>query len=142
MCRLCATTPSSSRAARRSSSAGRRWARRGLERRPAGRGPAGRGWTRAGPGRGANPPPAREAGEEELGGAEMHSRVSGLSDYLAADEADALRLGREIVRDLNWRKQGPPPSEDPADPCYDPGDLVALASADPKVPFDPHEVLA
>lgn len=48
--------------------------------------------------------------EEELGGAEMHSRVSGVSDYLAADERDAIRLGREIVAQLGWRKLGPRPS--------------------------------
>jgi acetyl-CoA carboxylase carboxyltransferase component len=83
-----------------------------------------------------------EADEEELGGAEMHSRVSGLSDYLAVDEPDALRLGREIVRDLNWRKRGPGPTEVPEEPRYDPEDLVSLVSADPKVPFDPREVLA
>jgi len=83
-----------------------------------------------------------EADDEELGGAEMHSRVSGLSDYLAADEHDALRIGREIVRNLNWRKLGPPPTEEPLDPAYDPEDLVAIASADPKVPFDPRDVLA
>jgi acyl-CoA carboxylase subunit beta len=82
-----------------------------------------------------------EAGDEELGGAEMHSRVSGLSDYLAVDEPDALRLGREIVRDLNWRKLGPGPSEPPDDPVHDPEELAALASPDPKVPFDPREVL-
>ena len=83
-----------------------------------------------------------DADEEELGGAEMHSRVSGLSDYLASDEVDALRICREIVRDLNWRKLGPPPSEAPVEPLYDPEDLVAIASADPKVPFDLREVLA
>ena len=44
--------------------------------------------------------------EESLGGAEMHSRVSGVSDYLAEDELDAIRLGREIVAHLNWRKLG------------------------------------
>ena len=44
--------------------------------------------------------------EETLGGAEMHSRVSGVSDYLAADERDAIRIGREIVAQLNWRKLG------------------------------------
>ena len=48
-----------------------------------------------------------ESNDEELGGAEMHSRVSGLSDYLAADELDALRIGREIVANLNWKKLGP-----------------------------------
>ena len=51
-----------------------------------------------------------EAEEEALGGAEMHSRVSGVSDFIAADEADAARIGREIVRNLNWRKLGPEPA--------------------------------
>ena len=46
-----------------------------------------------------------DADEEELGGAEMHARVSGLGDYLAQDEPDALRIGREIVGHLRWRKQ-------------------------------------
>ena len=44
--------------------------------------------------------------DEELGGADMHARVSGLAEYLANDEHDALRLGREVVRRLNWRKHG------------------------------------
>jgi acetyl-CoA carboxylase carboxyltransferase component len=83
-----------------------------------------------------------DADDEELGGAEMHARTSGLSDYLAVDEHDAIRLGREVVRNLNWRKLGPGPTEEPADPRHDPDDLLALASADPKVPFDPREVLA
>ena len=47
-----------------------------------------------------------ESTDEELGGAEMHSRISGLSDYFANDELDALRIGREIVAHLNWRKLG------------------------------------
>jgi acetyl-CoA carboxylase carboxyltransferase component len=72
----------------------------------------------------------------------MHSRVSGLSDYMAADEPDALRLGREIVRNLNWRKHGPGPAETPAPPLHDEEDLLGIASADLKVPFDPREVLA
>jgi acetyl-CoA carboxylase carboxyltransferase component len=79
---------------------------------------------------------------EELGGADMHSRVSGLSDYLAADEHDALRIGRDIVRRFSWRKLGPGPSEPPDAPVHDPDELLALASVDPKVPFDPREVLA
>ncbi len=47
-----------------------------------------------------------DADEESLGGAEMHSRVSGVSDYLAMDERDAIRIGRSIIRHLNWRKAG------------------------------------
>jgi acetyl-CoA carboxylase carboxyltransferase component len=83
-----------------------------------------------------------DSGDEELGGAEMHAKVSGLADYLAADEQDAMRIGREIVRNLNWRRHGPGPTLAPDDPLYDVEDLVAIPSADPKVPFDTRAVLA
>jgi acetyl-CoA carboxylase carboxyltransferase component len=83
-----------------------------------------------------------ESGDEELGGAEMHSRVSGLSDYFAADELDCLQLGRQIVADLNWRKLGPGPAGPADPPVYDPDELLGIASADFRVPFDPREVLA
>jgi acyl-CoA carboxylase subunit beta len=83
-----------------------------------------------------------ESGDEELGGAEMHSRVSGLSDYFAADELDCIRIGRQIVSELNWRKLGPGPAEPPDPPQHDPEDLPGIASADFRVPFDPREVLA
>ena len=46
-----------------------------------------------------------ESDDESLGGAEMHARVSGLADYLAQDELDAIRIGRRIVARLNWRKR-------------------------------------
>ena len=55
-----------------------------------------------------------ESDDEELGGARMHSEVSGLSDYFAADEPDCIRIGRQIVADLNWRKLGPAPAHAPA----------------------------
>ena len=58
--------------------------------------------------------------EETLGGAEMHTRVSGLSDYLAVDEMDALRITREIVAHLRWRKLGPGPTLAPDPPVHDP----------------------
>ena len=83
-----------------------------------------------------------ESTDEELGGASMHARVSGLADYLAADEVDAIRLGRQIVRRLHWRKLGPGPTEPADDPVHDPDELLGIASADPKMPFDPREVLA
>ncbi len=83
-----------------------------------------------------------DADEEELGGAEMHARVSGLADYLAQDETDALRIGREIVGHLRWRKAGPGPDRTPIPPRYDPDELVGIASADVRVPFDVHDVLA
>jgi acetyl-CoA carboxylase carboxyltransferase component len=80
--------------------------------------------------------------DEELGGAEMHSRISGLSDYLAADEYDALRIGREIVANLNWKKQGPAPAVEIEEPLYDPEELLGLAPADLKVPVDMREIIA
>ncbi|WP_214366433.1 acyl-CoA carboxylase subunit beta [Pseudonocardia sp. H11422] len=83
-----------------------------------------------------------DADDEALGGAEMHSRVSGLSDHFAADEHDAIRIGREIMARINWRKLGPAPALDPAPPRYDPDEILGIVSADTKVPFDPREILA
>ncbi len=83
-----------------------------------------------------------DAEEETLGGADMHSRISGLSDHLAVDEMDALRLGREIVGHLNWRKLGPGPSMPADPPVHDPDELLSCASADVRVPFDVHEIIA
>ena len=80
--------------------------------------------------------------EESLGGAEMHSRTSGLSDYLAVDELDALRIGRDIVSHLNWRKAGPGPTGPGDDPLYPTDELIGCASADVRIPFDVREVLA
>jgi acetyl-CoA carboxylase carboxyltransferase component len=71
----------------------------------------------------------------------MHSRVSGLSDYFAVDEHDAIRIGRDIMARINWRKQGPPPGP-AAPPEYDPDEILGIVSADVKVPFDPREILA
>ncbi|HEY0697164.1 MAG TPA: carboxyl transferase domain-containing protein [Micromonospora sp.] len=84
-----------------------------------------------------------DADEESLGGAAMHASTSGLADFLATDERDGIRLARRCVRRLNWRKQGPPPrTGSPAPPRHDPEELLGIASADLKVPFDPREVLA
>lgn len=83
-----------------------------------------------------------ETDDESLGGARMHATTSGLADYLATDEPDALRLGRQIVARLNWRKVGPGPSLPDDPPRADPDELLGVASADLRVPFDPREVLA
>ena len=83
-----------------------------------------------------------ESDDEELGGAEMHSKVSGLSDYLAADELDALRIGREIVANLNWKKLGPAPADDVEQPLYDSADLLGLAPAELKISVDMREIIA
>jgi acyl-CoA carboxylase subunit beta len=83
-----------------------------------------------------------ESDDESLGGADMHSRTSGLADYFAVDEQDAIRIGRDIVRRLNWRKLGPSPKPAPAAPLYDEEDLLGIVPTDLKVPFDPREVIA
>ena len=80
--------------------------------------------------------------DEELGGAAMHSEISGLGDYFAVDELDCIRIGRQIVADLNWRKLGPGPSRVPDPPLYDAEDLLGIVPEDPRVPFDPRDVLA
>ena len=83
-----------------------------------------------------------DSDDESLGGAEMHARVSGLADYFAVDEMDAIRIGRQIVKRLNHRKLGPPPRGAGRPPKYDPEHLLGIPSADPKVPFDPRDVIA
>ena len=82
-----------------------------------------------------------ESDDESLGGAEMHSRISGLADYFAVDELDAIRIGRRIVGRLNWVKQGPAPC--PAtDPLFDAEELIGIVPADLRIPFDPRELIA
>ncbi len=83
-----------------------------------------------------------DADDESLGGADMHSRVSGVADYFAVDELDCIRIGRQIVADLNWRKLGPKPGGRVEEPRYDPDELLGIVSADFRVPFDPREVIA
>jgi len=83
-----------------------------------------------------------ESDDESLGGAQMHAQTSGLADYLAVDETDAIRIGRRIVARLNWRKQGPPPSASPAPPLYAEEQLLGIVPPDLRITFDPHEVIA
>ena len=83
-----------------------------------------------------------DASEEDLGGALMHSTVSGVSDYFATDEMDCMRIGRQIVRGLTYPKLGPGPDRAPVAPRYDPDELLGIVSADLKVPFPVREVLA
>ncbi|MFN8192880.1 MAG: carboxyl transferase domain-containing protein [Nocardioidaceae bacterium] len=84
-----------------------------------------------------------ESDDESLGGAEMHARVSGLADYLAEDEADAIRIGRRIVARLNWRKAGGAGAAATpyAEPDADLDELLDLIPSDLKEPFDPREVI-
>jgi len=83
-----------------------------------------------------------DANEEALGGAEMHTRISGLGDYLAEDEMDGIRMCREVVAHLNWRKLGPGPTLPADPPLYDPDDLLGIVARDLRQPFDIREVIA
>jgi acetyl-CoA carboxylase carboxyltransferase component len=82
-----------------------------------------------------------ESDDETLGGAQMHAEVSGLGEYLAEDERDALRLCREVVSHLNWRKLGPPPSLRPDPPVLDPEELLGIMSPDLRRPVDIRDVI-
>ncbi|CAN5581371.1 acyl-CoA carboxylase subunit beta [soil metagenome] len=82
-----------------------------------------------------------ESDDESLGGAEMHARTSGLADYFAVDELDALRIGRRIVARLNWTKLGPTPKP-VIDPLFDAEELIGIVPPDLRIPFDPREVIA
>ena len=72
----------------------------------------------------------------------VHARTSGLADYLAETEHDAIRIGRDIVAHLRWRKSGAEPSRDIAPPAYDVDSLLSVPSADIRIPFDVHEAIA
>ena len=82
-----------------------------------------------------------ESDDETLGGGQMHAEVSGLADYLAEDEMDALRIGREVVSHLNWRKEGKEPNMKADDPILDTEDLLGLVDPDLKRPLDVREVI-
>ena len=82
-----------------------------------------------------------ESDDESLGGAEMHSRISGLADYFAADELDAIRIGRRIVARLN-RVKPHPASKPAAEPTANPEELLGIVVPDLRIPFDPREVIA
>ena len=83
-----------------------------------------------------------ESDDETLGGANMHAEVSGLGEYFAEDELDAIRLCREVVSHLNWRKPGPGPSFTPEAPQLDPEELLGIVSRDLRSPVDVREVVA
>ncbi|MDX1433301.1 MAG: carboxyl transferase domain-containing protein [Gammaproteobacteria bacterium] len=78
---------------------------------------------------------------EELGGADVHCRTSGVTDHMAADDADALGIARRAVRHLgDWRRAAP--RMPPQAPRYDPGELHGIIPADVRVPYDVREVIA
>ncbi len=83
-----------------------------------------------------------ESDDETLGGAKMHSEISGLSDYLAEDEMDALRICREVVSHLNWTKKGKEPDIKSSEPEYNEEELLGILSEDLKSAVDIKEIIA
>ena len=79
---------------------------------------------------------------EELGGGELHSRISGVTDHLAEDDADALRIVRSIVATLGPRSPRPWDVSQAVEPQADPGELYGVIPAAPRTPYDVREVIA
>lgn len=76
---------------------------------------------------------------EDLGGGDVHTRLSGVADYLAEDDAHALLIAREAVSNLNRIKPAPSTG---ADPAFDPNDMLQVVPADLKTPYDIREIIA
>jgi geranyl-CoA carboxylase beta subunit len=86
------------------------------------------------------------ATDEELGGAEMHTSISGVGEYLAEDDADALRIARDLVGRLGWNRLGIAPQSTldlaaPA-PAHDPDELAGVVPLDFRQPIDARELIA
>ncbi len=83
---------------------------------------------------------------ETLGGADVHTRESGVADYIAYDEAEAYAQMREIVRNLNQRRIDDPTGwmdrAEPRPPAHDPAELYGIVNADTRIPFDVREIIA
>ncbi|MEV4217656.1 carboxyl transferase domain-containing protein [Nonomuraea sp. NPDC049725] len=83
-----------------------------------------------------------EVSAEELGGGDLHARVSGVTDHLAEDDAHALAIVRDIVATLGPRAERPWDTVAPEPPRHDPRDLYGLIPADTRQPYDVREVIA
>ncbi|MCU9838521.1 methylcrotonoyl-CoA carboxylase [Ruegeria sp. WL0004] len=79
---------------------------------------------------------------EDLGGGDVHTRLSGVADYLAEDDAHALALARRAVRSLNRSKPLTVDWASPEEPAYDPEEILGVVPADLKTPYDIREVIA
>ncbi|MCY4028870.1 MAG: methylcrotonoyl-CoA carboxylase, partial [Acidobacteria bacterium] len=83
-----------------------------------------------------------EVTAEELGGADVHTRLSGVADYLAEDDAHALRIARTIVSTLPRGDRGIPDVAAAEEPAYDPDEILGVVPADPRRSYDVRELLA
>ncbi len=79
---------------------------------------------------------------EELGGGDVHTRISGVADHLAEDDSHALSLARRLVAALNHAKRIGLDVREPKEPLHDPRELYGVIPADPRQPFDIREVIA
>src|SRR5690606_2505674 len=79
---------------------------------------------------------------EELGGADLHTRESGVADHLAVDDAHALAIVRRIVKNLNRNKRVDLSLQKPIQPLYDPHELYGIVPTDLRQPYDAREVIA
>ena len=83
------------------------------------------------------------ATDEEIGGAEMHAEVAGTADYLAENDADGIRIAREVMASLAWNsKHNLPAKPDYQQPLYDSEDLLGIVPDDAKMPYDVREIIA
>ena len=83
-----------------------------------------------------------EVSAEDLGGADVHTRLSGVADYFAEDDAHALHLARTIVSTLNTVKRMPADITTPEEPRYDPREIYGIVNADTRQPYEVREILA
>jgi acetyl-CoA carboxylase carboxyltransferase component len=83
-----------------------------------------------------------EVTAEDLGGADVHTRFSGVADYFAEDDGDAIELCRTVVSTLNNAKRLPADMIAPEDPKYDPAEMYGVVNVDLRKPYDVHEVIA
>src|SRR5215203_3413554 len=83
-----------------------------------------------------------EVTAEELGGADVHTRLSGVADYLADDDEHALQIARTIVGTLNTAKRLPADVAAPEEPAYDPQEIYGIVSADTRKPYEVREIIA
>ncbi|MBK9522505.1 MAG: methylcrotonoyl-CoA carboxylase [Rhodocyclaceae bacterium] len=79
---------------------------------------------------------------EDLGGGDVHTRISGVCDHLAENDHHALDIARRIVGNLNWNKPTTIELSTPEEPLYDPAELWGVIPADPRKPYDVREVIA
>ena len=83
------------------------------------------------------------ATDEELGGAQMHTTVSGVSEYMAENDADAIRIAREVIANLGWNDLATPTTPRTFDaPLYSPDELCGVVPTDYRKPYDVREVIA